>query len=321
MRLSFVAASLVAATFLLGCAAETDADEEQGAAEEQAGADALTGSVPSGSKLVTTTSVNLRKSASTASSILHVVPKGAVVTVLDASPVSGFYHVSHGGQSGWCYGAYLQKASSGSGGSAGAAGSTGGGPGPSASALLAALGSCNVISSSRLRTDESAATATVDVCGGSGVVWWKADLDVDCDGKKSSVCNSSTDASYQSQTAATDSHGAYLDAATLPYVVVPLVSSRFDYKKAGLSLGTVVAVVYKDKVVYGIIGDLGPASAIGEASYAMAKALGINPDPSYGGTDAGVTYIAFPGATVAKKEDNAEAVSVGVAKAKALTGG
>ena len=109
------------------------------------------------------------------------------------------------------------------------------------------------------------------------------------------------------------SKGDPLDAAKLPFVVVPQPSSRWDYRASDLALGTVVAVIYNGKLEYGIIGDTGPAAIIGEASYAMAKSLGIDPDPSTGGVASGVTYVAFTGKAdaVEKKEDHAEAVSIG----------
>jgi hypothetical protein len=129
-----------------------------------------------------------------------------------------------------------------------------------------------------------------------------------------------TDPSFQAQTSATDSHGNYLDAATLPYVVVPLPSARFDYSAAGLQFGSVIAVIYQDKVEYGVFGDEGPTSIIGEASYRMAQLLGIDPDPSTGGVDSGVAYIAFtgPSAVTMVIEDHDEAVRIGTAKAQAL---
>lgn len=147
-------------------------------------------------------------------------------------------------------------------------------------------------------------------------------MDIDCDGKTSNVCNRRTDPSYQSETAATDSKGKPLDAATLPFIVLPIPStSRWDYRKSDIELGSVAAVVYKDKVVYGIVGDIGPTTILGEASYALAKSLGINADPARGGVDSGVTYVVFTGASgvVKKKEDHAEAVRVGKARAAQLT--
>jgi hypothetical protein len=69
-----------------------------------------------------------------------------------------------------------------------------------------------------------------------------------------------------------------------------------------------------------VLGDVGPTAEIGEASYAMASALGIDPDPSTGGVDGGVAYIAFTGASaiVDPIEDHDDAVAVGVAHATAL---
>jgi hypothetical protein len=164
------------------------------------------------------------------------------------------------------------------------------------------------------KTDEDPnLPSNIPICGLKGAVFWNADLDVDCDGKQSAQCNLNTDPAYQNQTSANDSNGDPLDAATLPYVVVPLPSNRFDYQAAGLKFGSVIAVIYQGKVVYGVFGDEGPKTIIGEASYAMAKALGIDPDPSTGGVDTGVTYIAFTGANtvVAPIEDHAAATTLG----------
>ncbi len=188
-----------------------------------------------------------------------------------------------------------------------------------AAALLAKLGTCSTLSTAPYAKDASG-TANLDVCGLTNAVYFNADMDIDCDGKSSAVCNASTDPSYQSQTAATDSKGAYLDAASLPFVVVPGVSSRWSYKTAGIAMGSVVAVIYNGKLAYGIVGDVGPTSILGEASYAMAKSLGINSNPATGGVSSGVTYIVFTGTSgkVSKKEDHAEAVSVGQQRAAQL---
>jgi hypothetical protein len=189
---------------------------------------------------------------------------------------------------------------------------TGGGP-PTAADLLAVLGTCNQASTGKYMTDSDSATATVAICKLNGAFYWQADMDVDCDGKQTTQCNINTDPAYQNQTSATDSQGNALDAANLPYVVIPLPSSKFSYKTAGFKLGDVVAVIYNGKLEYGVFGDEGPSDIIGEASYAMASSLGIDPDPSTGGTDSGVTYIAFPGsaAVVSPIEDHQKAVMLG----------
>ena len=51
-----------------------------------------------------------------------------------------------------------------------------------------------------------------------------------------------------------------LSAEKLPYVVVPSSSSIWNYGSAGIKGGGVVAVIYKDKVEYAVVGDTGPSS-------------------------------------------------------------
>jgi hypothetical protein len=186
-------------------------------------------------------------------------------------------------------------------------------------AILAKLQTCTKASRTPYAKDAGGA-ANINVCQLKNAVFFKADLDIDCDGKESSLCNSSVDPSYQSGTAASDSAGRPLDAAKLPFIVVPGVSSRWSYRSAGIAMGTVGAVIYDGKIEYGIVGDVGPQAIIGEASYAMAKRLGINPHPSTGGTDSGVSYVIFTGASakVSKNEDHAEAVQVGKRRAEQL---
>lgn len=193
--------------------------------------------------------------------------------------------------------------------------------GPSAAELLGKLATCTRVGGDY--ATDSGGTQNIPICGLTGAVFWKADLDVDCDGKTSTQCNTSTDPSFQNQTSATDSHGDPLDAATLPYVVVPLASTRFDYTAAGLEFGTVIAVIYNNNVEYGVFGDEGPSSIIGEASYRMAQLLAIDPDPSTGGADSGIAYIAFTGssAVVPVIEDHAMAAQLGIQKARALLAG
>ena len=79
-----------------------------------------------------------------------------------------------------------------------------------------------------------------------------------------------------------------------------------------------VAVIYNNKVEYAVVGDTGPTQIIGEASYATAKALGIDPDPETGGTDSGVTYILFKNSQVSPIESHGAAVSLGDSLAKKL---
>jgi hypothetical protein len=94
--------------------------------------------------------------------------------------------------------------------------------------------------------------------------------------------------------------------------VVPSASSIWDYRNFQIGCGTVVAVIFNNQVLYAVVGDTGPTGIIGEASYATANSLGINPDPSNGGVDSGVTYIVFQGSQrVSPIENHNNAVTLG----------
>ncbi|MFJ7411019.1 glycoside hydrolase family 75 protein [Streptomyces sp. NPDC098077] len=189
-----------------------------------------------------------------------------------------------------------------------------------AAELLAEVRACARISKGAYRTDGGSPRATVPVCGTEDAVFWKADMDIDCDGRRTKACNRKTDPYFLPETAFQSSRGEPLDSAALPHVVVPGPSRVWDYRKSGLTGGSVVAVVYRDRVRYGVIGDTGPTGIIGEASYAMAKALGIDPDPSTGGAESGVTYIAFKDTRVSPIESSARARSRGAELAREFVG-
>jgi hypothetical protein len=226
--------------------------------------------------------------------------------------------------------------------------------GPDAAALLSVTDACTVIAGTQplatdIDEDDRPSGLAVDLCALDGAVWWRADLDVDCDGGQDAACKA--DASYQPETAATTAEGDPLDASTVPFVVVPLPwypsadrSSDFYWCDQGLSMGGPVAVVYGDVVAYGVIGDEGPVTdepvgadgecagepfaggVVGEASYAMAEALGIDPDPNTGGVECGddgacpVTYILFEADPVEPIEDPEAAERTGIGLARTLTG-
>ncbi|WP_412543989.1 glycoside hydrolase family 75 protein [Longispora sp. K20-0274] len=190
--------------------------------------------------------------------------------------------------------------------------------GPTAAQLLARAGQgCTVVSHGKYATDDDT-SATVNICKAGSAFVWKADLDVDCDGVQTSHCNHSTDPWYQNQTSFETSKGRSFTADVTHYFVIPLPSSRFNYKNNGIKPGSVAAVIYNNKVVYAVFADEGPSNIIGEASYATAQALGINPDPANGGVDSGVTYIVFPGQVPSPVETNSAIDSKGAAAATAF---
>ncbi|RZS36610.1 chitosanase (glycosyl hydrolase group 75) [Herbihabitans rhizosphaerae] len=182
--------------------------------------------------------------------------------------------------------------------------------GPTAAELLAKTQNCKPISNGKYRTDADS-SATIDVCDANGAVFWHSDMDIDCDGQRTDKCNENTDPSFYPDTAFHQSDGKPLVADTLPFVVLPGKSDIWDYAASGLKGSGSCVIVYGDKVLYGVVGDIGPKEIIGEASYAAAAALGIDPDPSTGGTDKGVTYICFKNSGVSPIEDQEKAKAVG----------
>ena len=191
---------------------------------------------------------------------------------------------------------------------------------PTAAELLAKASSCSVASSGKYKTDEES-SATVNICKSGSAYFWKADMDIDCDGVSTSVCNSGTDPWYQGQTSFQTSKGKSFTASTTHYFVIPLPSSKFSYSSAGIKPGTVAAVIYNNKIVYAVFADEGPSGIIGEASYATARDLGIDPNPESGGTGSGVTYIVLKGNVPSPVEDNATITAKGQAAAAAWLAG
>ncbi|MFE2039113.1 glycoside hydrolase family 75 protein [Streptomyces scopuliridis] len=171
-----------------------------------------------------------------------------------------------------------------------------------AAALLSRAGGCDQISNGRYRTREST-PATIPVCDARGAVFWKADMDIDCDGQATAHCNPSADPYYQDTTAYTQSDGRALNPEELPYIVVPLSSSIWNFRSSGIRGGSVAAVIHRDKVEYAVVGDTGPPGIIGEASYATARALDIVADPAGGGVPSGVTYIVFKDSEISRLDD------------------
>lgn len=187
--------------------------------------------------------------------------------------------------------------------------------------LLALTTACTRIPGSPLYATDEGLTPTIPLCQLTGAIFWQADMDIDCDGGSSALCRS--DPSYQADTSAHTSTDLPLDASTVPFVVIPLPRTGFDYSTHGIQLGSVVAVIYRGQLTYGVFGDEGPDTIIGEASYALATSLGVDGNPVTGGVDSGVTYIVFTGATgaVTRNEDSAEAMRVGAARAAQLVSG
>ena len=101
----------------VGCAPATapPMESEELTEDTDSAGEGLTGPMPIGSQLRTTGNLNLRSGPSSNKSILRVVPKGALVTVVASQPTNGFYEIDHDGTSGFSYGNYLEPIGSTSG--------------------------------------------------------------------------------------------------------------------------------------------------------------------------------------------------------------
>jgi hypothetical protein len=232
-----------------------------------------------------------------------------------------------GGNSGGQNGAGTSNggSSSGTGGNAMGGSAMGGmssGNGPSATDLLAKLGDCTKVAGPFNPDDGS--PVEINVCQTGSALWWKADMDVDCDGIQTPPCN--TDNTGQPMTSIVDAApNGDVDPTKLPYFVIPLGEPQTEwYTALGVDLGQVGAIIYKNQVIYGIFADQAGGNFIGEASYNMCGLfIGENNcDPNMGGIDPlDVTYVVFTGETTRAKGqdiyDHAKHTQMGEAAAKA----
>jgi hypothetical protein len=188
--------------------------------------------------------------------------------------------------------------------------------------IRAALGaSCTPVTGTGLYATDDGEPDTIPICQGPGaVLYWQSDIDVDCDGGRTTICTS--DPAYMHDTSTTGSDGMAIDAETVPFVVIPLPSARFRYADHQIDLGQLALVTYQDHWAIGVFADEGPDNIIGEASYAMNVLLGVDPDPRTGGADSGATFVIFTGTTarVTNADDHAEAVAAAMPLLNALLG-
>jgi hypothetical protein len=103
-------AALLFPLALLGCnktSGEDDASATGAGEEDETSGEELVGSLTVGTKLKTTSAVNLRQTPSTKAKVLEVVAKGATVEVRKSAPQGGFYYIKSGSREGWSSGKYL----------------------------------------------------------------------------------------------------------------------------------------------------------------------------------------------------------------------
>jgi hypothetical protein len=127
--------------------------------------------------------------------------------------------------------------------------------------------------------------------------WWKDIVLEGPDGfpmvVKGGIIPSRT--SYRFPNKRRDDPAAYVDAETVPYIVVPPVVIQ---KTAGAVLGCRAKATNLDngKSYMGIVADVGPRTKVGELSIAMAREIGLPFNPRTGGTEKPrIKYELWPG--------------------------
>ena len=81
----------------------------------------------------------------------------------------------------------------------------------------------------------------------------------------------------------------YVNAEEIPYFVLP------DHFSSGIQLGDVAWIhnTHNGRNSFAVFADVGPD--VGEGSMFLAKKLGIDQDPRYGGVSSGILYFIFEG--------------------------
>lgn len=86
---------------------------------------------------------------------------------------------------------------------------------------------------------------------------------------------------------------AYVDAETVPYIVVPPLIIQHTM---GIVRGCKARVTFNSKSADCVVADRGPSNKIGELSIAAARAIGLPSSPRNGGTERQeVLYELWPG--------------------------
>lgn len=98
---------------------------------------------------------------------------------------------------------------------------------------------------------------------------------------------------YRHRDRGADDPAAYVDAQTVPYIVVPgLIVSGV----AGVVRGCKARVTWRGHSIDCVVADRGPARKIGELSIAAAEALGMPSSPRHGARETpDVDYELWPG--------------------------
>lgn len=117
MRLS---ALVVIASLVVGCSASNpqwsssggdvgDNTDAPAAPADDSAPGGTTQALTVGQQMVTTANLNLRKGPGTSYSVIVVIPQGAIVNVVDATPQNNFVNITWSGNTGWSSSLYLKS--------------------------------------------------------------------------------------------------------------------------------------------------------------------------------------------------------------------
>ena len=99
--------------------------------------------------------------------------------------------------------------------------------------------------------------------------------------------------SLRSAAGSVSASGTYVNAAKIPYIVLP---PEF-MEQFGVALGDLAVVINRKngKSSPAIFADVGPHGKLGEGSIGLARALGLDDSPRRGGTsNPSIAYLVFP---------------------------
>lgn len=125
------------------------------------------------------------------------------------------------------------------------------------------------VTSDKCSTDRNENHALLRLPGGA--IFFDAKLAIDNDGSPLSRLKHGTDSPDTSLRYEELPKRPSINADAVPYIVLPLGGF---FGELHVELGDIAAVIYKDKLVYAIVGDEGPPCKIGEGSMQLHELLG-----------------------------------------------
>ena len=127
-----------------------------------------------------------------------------------------------------------------------------------------------------------------------GQLFFDFELQLDTDGAPELA----GDATHQAETSLHYNNGASINANRVPYFVLPLPTSWA--RQFSIGLGDFAAVIFGERIAFGVFADFGPKTKLGEGSVELFRRLGEERVRSNGtvrdiGMGPGVITIVFPG--------------------------